>query len=272
MLVAVPYQNRLDVAQGIFQLKLYNNTQADFDVVAVQLVWEGITTPVSHRENMLIAGDRLDYPVPLSPARCVDGTASPPVPSLASAVAAVTLRSGEVVQAQVVDLKGFAKKLYLSDCERQFLGSQVDIEWVDLHEASVDGRPVTEGGLRVTRQAATGPVAITHVSNTITFTFDRIDPSPTEVAMLTPGQSTITVPIRFTEGRCDAHAVSESSQPFNFIVQVDVGDGIVRPLVVVPPASEQSNMRRRMERACEILGDTGFVGQADETTVPPTAP
>ena len=64
----MPFQNRLDVAEDIFQMKLYNGTDEALPVVGVQFVWEGMTTPVSDRANMLIAGDRLDYPVSLAPA------------------------------------------------------------------------------------------------------------------------------------------------------------------------------------------------------------
>lgn len=153
ILAAVPFQNRLDVAQGIFQVKLYNGTAEPLAVAAVQLVRDGMTSELSARSNTLAAGDRIDFPVTLAPARCVgDGTLAemPPV-DLASV--RVVLRGGGDVDAPVFDLKRFAQKLYLEDCGRQRIVATVDVEWGDLHETVLEGRPVTEGMLRLTRSA-----------------------------------------------------------------------------------------------------------------------
>ena len=38
-------------------------TDRDLDIVAIQLVWDGLTTEVAERQNPLIAGDRLDGPL-----------------------------------------------------------------------------------------------------------------------------------------------------------------------------------------------------------------
>ena len=160
ILAAMPFQNRLDVAQGIFQMKLFNGTDEDLPIVGVQLVWAGMTTPVSDRANILIASDRLDYPVPLAPARCAgDGTVAD-MPDPQEGYVRVLLADGRGLQAPVFDVLHFARKLYLTDCERQFIGTQVGVELVDLHEAILDGRPVTDGILRLTRLAGEGTVTI----------------------------------------------------------------------------------------------------------------
>lgn len=262
VLAAVPFQNRLDVANGIFQVKLYNGTGETYDIVAVQLVWAGLTTPVSPRANPLVAGDRLDYPVPLAPATCAgDGTAAA-MPDLGAALVKVSLRDGRTLDVPVYDVHHVAAQLYLDDCERQRIEAAVDVEWADLHEAVLDGRPVTEGVLRLTRRAAAGAVTVLFVSNTVTFTFDAPEANGGPVAVLPKGEASVGVPVRFLEGRCDAHAMSETSQPFQFNVRLDLGDGLARDYALVPGAAEQPAMRHRLERACAILGDTGFVGQS----------
>ena len=250
VVAAMPFQNRVDVAKGIFQVKVFNGTDETLDVAAVQLVWAGMTTPVSERSNAVGAGGRVDFPVALAPARCAAA-----MPTLTRAVVRMRLADGSERDVPVYDAKGVARRLYEADCERQRIESLVAIEWVDLHEATFEGRPVTEGVLRLTRRAATGVVRVTYVSNTINFTVD------VEPVTLTVGADSVEVPVRFREGRCDAHALSESSQPFRFVAIVDLGDGVEHGDVVTPPVEEQVPMRRRVERGCAALGAIDFVGQ-----------
>lgn len=265
VLAAVPFQNRLDVAQNIFQLKLYNGTDRDLDIVAIQLVWDGLTTEVAERQNPLIAGDRLDYPIPLAPAKCAGDGRVDDMPDPGTGVARITLRDGSTVDAPVFDTKHFARALYLQDCTRQRIEQAVDIHWDELHEAELDHRPVTEGVLRLTRRAGIGPIRVIGVLNTINYTVFAGDGGTAITGELTDGAPSVDIPVRFQEGRCDAHALSESSQPFKFVVQLDMGDGEVSTLAVVPSAVDQPVMRERVERACDILGRIGFVGQDDLT-------
>ncbi|MFM2071455.1 MAG: hypothetical protein RLZZ623_1718 [Actinomycetota bacterium] len=276
VLAAVPFQNRLDVAQGIFQVKLYNGSPDALSIVAVQLVWDGLTTAVTKRSNALIAGDRIDFPVALAPAHCVgDGTVAD-MPDPNAAIARVFLADNRTLEVPVFDVKHFARRLYLEDCERQHIAATVDVEWVDLHETILDDRPVTEGSLRLTRHAGTPalPITVSFISNTINFTFVPVEPiianGAPAVVVLPADQPTVEVPIRFIEGRCDAHARSESSQPFQFISQIDLGDGLVRPYAVPPAIVDQLPMRTRVEHACDILGASGFAGQDDTTTTTTT--
>ncbi len=253
----MPFQNRLDVAQGIFQVKLYNGTDQRFDIVGVQLLWDGLTTPVSERQNPLIAGDRLDYPVTLAAATCVgDGTVDE-MPDPQKAVVRVLLAGGGEVLAPVFDVKHFARRLYLEDCERQFIAKQAAIEWVDMHETVRDGRAVTEGFLRLTRLEGTGEVTVLLISNNILFTFVAPDAADGPVAVLPVGESTVSVPIRFVEGRCDAHAMSETSQPYLFQATLDLGDGDERSFAMPIPLDDQIPMRHRLEAACAVLGEDG---------------
>ncbi len=266
ILAAMPFQNRLDVAQGIFQMKMYNGTEEDLPIVGVQLVWAGLTTPVSDRANMLIAGDRLDYPVKLAPATCVgDGTIAD-MPDPNEAYVRVLLADGRELRAPVFDVLHFARKLYLADCERQFIGTQVGIEWVDLHEVMLEGRPVTQGVLRLTRLAGEGAVTIELIRPTIIFTFNVLGGAAGDlVAMLPEDSDRLDVPVQFLEGRCDAHAASEVSQPFEFSATLDLGDGVERNFALPIPKDDQVPMRHRVDAGCEYLGLTGAL---DDTSTP----
>lgn len=257
----MPIQNRLDVAKGIFQVQLINGTTESLEVVAVQFVWDGLTTAVANRTNRLLAGDRVDYPVPLAPAICLGDGTQASMPNPQTAIVKVTLVDDRVIDVPVFDVKHFARKLYLKDCERQHILRQVDVQFAELHEVTLEGRPVTEGVLRLTRRQSPNKVVVTFVSNTINFTFVPMAGSQDPVATLSADQAMVEVPIRFIEGRCDAHALSESSQPFNFYALLLLGDGTERSFATVPAVADQIPMRKRVETACEFLGKVGFAGE-----------
>ena len=80
----------------------------------------------------------------------------------------------------------------------------------------------------------------------------------------------IEVPIRFTESRCDPHALAEVKQPHKFVAQVDLGDGVLQPFVVVPDQADWIPMRRTADEACVVTGQVVFVGE--ETPTASSAP
>lgn len=261
ILAAMPTQNRVDPAKGQFQLKIINRTDERFTVVGVQFVWEGYTTALTERSDIVVSGQRIDLPVKFPGADCVgDGTRAT-MPDIASATARLVLDDGTERSIPVYDVDHLARRLYLEDCERQLIESLVAVEWVDLHTADLDGRPVTEGALRLTRRASSATVSVLSVSNNVLFAFEAADvPLGGPVVSLMEGADEASAPIRFVESRCDPHAISEASQPFKFIAQVDLGGGDVRPYIVVPPLEAQVPMRETMEAACVELGEMEFLG------------
>jgi hypothetical protein len=98
------------------------------------------------------------------------------------------------------------------------------------------------------------------VLNTINYTVFAGETEP--LAVMATGDDQLDVPVTFLEGRCDVHGLSESSQPYKFVVLIDLGDGQERSLAVVPDAADQLLMRARSEQACAILGEIEFAGQS----------
>jgi hypothetical protein len=266
ILAAMPTQNRVDPAKGQFQLKVINQTDERFTVVGVQFVWEGYTTELTERHDIVVSGQRIDLPVKFPGANCVgDGTIAT-MPDVASATARLVLDDGSERIVPVFDVDHLARRLYLEDCERQMIESLVAVEWVGLHTAEFDGRPVTAGELRLTRRASSAGVSVVSVSNNVLFVFEAPDAPPGgAVVTLAEGVDEASAPIRFVESRCDPHAISEASQPFKFIAQVDLGDGDVHPYVVTPPVEAQIPMRQTMEAACVELGEVEFFGREGVT-------
>jgi hypothetical protein len=260
-LVAVPQQNREDPAKQQFQVQIVNGTQDRFQVVSVQFVWDGFTSPPTTRDSIVVRGQVIDFPVPFPGATCAgDGTLAS-MPSLDDAVVLLGLDDGTVREVPVIDRWHLARRLYLEDCQRQFIDRQVAIEWVDLHEEQYEDRPVTAGELRLTRRDGTGTISIESVSGTIPYDFEAVDTDPGQtVITLDAGTASVSVPIRFVEGRCDPHALAEVKQPHKFVAQVDLGDGVLLPYIIVPPEDMFVPMRLTADAACVATGQVVFVG------------
>ena len=165
-LVAVPQQNREDPAKNQFQVQVVNDTDRRFDVLSVQFVWAGYTTPIMPRDSTVVGGQTIDFPVSFPGATCVgDGTIDT-MPPLDGAMVLLGVGDGTILEVPVIDRWHLARRLYLDDCLRQQIESMVTIEWAELHEEEFDGRPVTAGVLRLTRLAGTSMITIQSVSGT----------------------------------------------------------------------------------------------------------
>jgi hypothetical protein len=261
VLVAVPTQNREDPAKNQFQVQIHNGTRDRYDLAGVQFRWAGYSTPMTERDSIIVGGQIIDFPVPFPGATCVGDGLIGAMPSVDDARVVLLLDDGTEVEVPVIDQWHLARKLYLEDCEKQMIESQVAIEWVDLHEEEFEGRPVTAGELRLTRRDGTGEITIVAISNTIPYEFVAVDTAVDEpVAVLTAGAAEVSVPVRFLESRCDPHALAEVKQPTKFISQVQLGDGSLHPYIIYPERDYWVEMRLTADEACVILGEVVFVG------------
>lgn len=266
-LVAVPQQNREDPAKGQFQVQVVNGTRERFEVTSVQFVWAGYTTPVTPRDTTVVGGQTIDFPVGFPGAVCAGDGLIDTMPSLDDAVVLLGLGDGSVREVPVIDRWHLARRLYLEDCQRQHVAASVTIEWANLHPEDWEGRPVTAGVLRLTRGTSTDTITIDTISGTVPYSFETVDTGDGEpVAVLPAGTATIDVPIRFTESRCDPHALAEVKQPHKFIAQVDLGDGVLQPYIVVPDQADWIPMRRTADEACVVTGQVVFVGEETPTS------
>ena len=261
VLIAVPTQNREDPAKNQFQVQIHNGTRERFDLAGVQFRWAGYETPMTERDSIIVGGQIIDFPVPFPGATCVGDGLIGTMPSVDDARVVLLLDDGAEVEVPVIDQWHLARKLYLEDCEKQMIESQVTIEWVDLHEEEFEGRPVTAGSLRLTRRAGVGEFVVLSVSNTIPYEFAAVDTAVDEpVAVLAADADEVSVPVRFLESRCDPHALAEVKQPTKFISQVQLGDGSTHPYIIYPERECWVEMRLTADEACVILGEVEFVG------------
>ena len=262
ILAAMPTQNRVDPAKGQFQVKIFNRTDERFTVVGVQFVWEGYTTPVTDRHDIVVSGQRIDFPVKFPGASCVGDGVHATMPDPAAAHGAARPRRRQRAHRPRVRRRPSRPAAVPRGLRAADDRAQVAIELVDLYAVEFEGRPVTEGSLRLTRRASTSTVSVQTVSNNILFVFAAPEaPTDGPVVTLDEGLGELSAPVRFAESRCDPHAISEASQPFKFVAQIDLGDGVVHPYILSPPVEAQIPMRQTMEAGCEALGKIVFAGE-----------
>lgn len=260
VLGAQPLLHRGDPAKGQLHVKLVNRSGERLDIDALQLVWEGFTSPLTERRIVLVGSQRVDIPLPFPGATCVGDGSAATMPHVGAATVRLVLNDGTERSVPVYDVDGVARSLYLKDCERQMIERLVGIEWVDVEAATLDGRPVTEGWLQLTRRARSGAISVHSVSNTVVFVVEPVDVAAgAPLVTLDAGEQEASVRVRFVENRCDPHAIAEASQPFDFVVQLQI-DGAPHPYLALPPAADQPPMRQRLDAGCQALGRVEPVG------------
>ncbi len=259
-LTAEPLQYRDDIAINQMQLQVTNGLDEQLQLTGVQFLWEGFDSELEAFDILIGVGQRIDLPVAVLAPRCrIEGTTVLASPPMDSARVVLTLADGSTRTAEVTDADGTATAIHRAGCERRMIESQVAIGFDDVRRSEVDGRPMTVAELRLDRAAATTTVRVVTAGNTIPFTLRFPDvpvASPALVEM--PAASEYSSErVQFTEGRCDAHAVAESKQPFRFVLHLDLGDGVDRSYVVQPDQAVQPEMLATVAEGCAALGTDG---------------
>ena len=259
-LTATLLQYRDDIVANRLQLQITNGDDDPVDVAAVQFEWTGMDSEITDIELTIGQGQRVDLPVALQAPRCdIAGLVVQPAPAFDDASVTLTLVDGTTRTAFVSDPKGTALGIYAAGCEREMIEQQVSIDFDQLHEERVDGRPLTVGVLSVRRGLAIGSVSVLSVADTIVFRPSFPGRAASSPLLLLPADQDATEAIiRFDEGRCDAHAVAEAKQAFRFVVQVDLGDGVARSYVALPDPTLQEAMLATVAEGCAALAlDSG---------------
>ncbi len=264
-LIAEPLQYRDDIAVDRLQLQLTNGLDQPLAVRAIHFVWAGFSSPITPKQLTIGAGQRVDLPVQMNVANCtIAGTTVAPAPPTTAASVVLTLSDGTTRTAAVTDTDATLVGIHTAGCERQMILQQATIELANLHRETIDGRPITVGLLRIERGLAGDTVSLVSAGGTIPFNLrfpDAPDASP--LVVLARDQIAIELTVQFIEGRCDAHAVAEAKQPFRFVVQLDLGDGVIRPLVVEPDAMLRPQMLATVAEGCAALGLDGTLQPGD---------
>ena len=258
-LTATPLQYRDDVVADRLQLQLHNGLDEALQIIAIEFQWAGFSSEVADTRLTISAGQRVDLPVTMREPECqIDGLVVQPAPDVAGAKVLLTLVDSTTRTAVLSDPNDTLIDIHAAGCQEEVIRQQAAITFDDLHLETVAGRPITVGVLRITRGLARGELTVLSATGTIPFQLSfpggvGVD----QLLMLPIGNDAAEVEVHFGEGRCDAHAVAETKQPFRFVLQVDLGDGVTRPLEVEPDSALHAQMLATVAQGCATLGLDG---------------
>jgi hypothetical protein len=213
-------QYREDEARNLLAIKVANGGTDDVRIDTLQLAWPGLVGAEPATPGYVVAaGVRVDLRVGIGRAVCSDPPRfDEPVPGVP--IAATATIGGATVTFSVTDPNGILDRVYPKACRAQAVEHAVAIEfastWVD---ASADPPTVTNT-LTFTRRHGAEPIEISGVFGTVVVSLAG-DGLPRRIE---PDDQRVSVPVTFTNNRCDAHALGETKKPFLFQVQLVIGD------------------------------------------------
>jgi hypothetical protein len=254
---ATVFQYRSDIAEGMVQLKIVN-TGPQLDVLSARLDWAGLDSGTSTKKVLIGTGQRIDLTAPLGTPNCdITGLTVSSPPPLDDAAVILQLADGSSATVPVSDPKDDLVDLHRALCTDAMIGMQISVRFENIRVEIIDGRPLSVGDLTLERGAVTAPVQITSTGHTIPFTlrFPLMTEGP--ILELAEGELSASRAVQFTEGRCDAHAVAETKQPFRFVMQVDLGDGVTRGFAVEPDPADHAGLLATQASGCETVGASG---------------
>lgn len=233
-------QPRPDEGTRILRGAVLNAGSSAVQVTSVRLAWPALPSrPVPVGEEVA-AGDIAGFTLEHGPARCDDATAEPP------SLAVVVDGTQRLVPLDSDDAATL-RRLHDRACATQRLRR---VARVDLR---LEDRPSSDrllGTVVVRRRAGeTTPVTVVDVAGSVLL---RLTPRGVRLpATLGPRDQRLTLPVQLTSARrCDAHAVTNSSQTFLLSIYLRLGDGPEQRVIAFPEPGPRRALVRLMERAC----------------------
>ncbi len=238
-------QYRIDEGSLHAAIRVTNKTSKPIDVTRVALRWSGVAArPPTPVDNEVTPGATVDYFFNLGTPRCHRGQEPPR--------AQVTADGSTVVVPVDRVGTGLLRDLWRRACATAAVTAAADIRfspgWRPAGSKVEDG---LRGTLVIVRREPAVTVRVTSLAGSV-----LLDLSPlrrtTPIAVLAPGQSRQVVPVVVgSNGRCDDHSLSQSSQTFLLRVGVSVG-ATTTQLVVSPDLAAQARIKRQIVTACHV--------------------
>ncbi len=237
-------QPRPDEGTRTLRGAVVNNGSATVEVTSVRLAWSRLTAgPVAVGEA-LAAGDIAGFTLEHGAARCGDAAGEPPS-------VAVEIDGSETTVPLDPDDAATLRLLHERACAAQRLAR---VARVDLHLSGHASSGRLPGRVVVRRRAgASTPVTVVDVAGSVLL---RLAPRDVRLpARLDPDARRLTVPVQLASTRrCDAHAVTNSSQTFLLNIYLRLDDGPEQRVIAFPEPGPRRALVRLMERACEVPG------------------
>jgi len=221
-------------------LRVVNTGEKDLFVTGAGLAWSGYGAEFSAPQDIVIpAGDTRDLRLRLPPPRCGDVDAQ--------VRATVSVAGGSVTQRLTRYGEVFVRRLWERQCGERLVRRTVQVEYGDRWtQAGPRSAPVAAGTIRLTRVGGSEDVEVTSVDGSVLHGL-RL-PAP---AALLGDAASVELPLHVVPGnRCDEHARGQATAPYDFLLQLRIGD--VTEVTVAPevPLVVQEAATRALDRSC----------------------
>jgi hypothetical protein len=221
-------QQRTDEGSARADVRLTNDGQSPAHVSGVGLSWGGYGgRRLFDADTTYEPGRTIDLPIRLGRANCASRDDAP---------AAVVRADGDTLTVPLDDTGTTAlHEVWEHACAAQRMSRLVSVAFGPRWTPSAGG---LHGSLVLTRRASRVAVAVTGLRGSVLLAFSPVAPPPPgdPLAVLDPDSESASMPVVLSSnGRCDAHALSESKQTFHLRVELAVDAGQARQLVVVKP-------------------------------------
>jgi hypothetical protein len=238
-------QFRRDVERHRLEVRLVA-ANAGLVVEGLDLRAPGLTTePTAAGDTAaLVPAPGVDLPVTMGPADCTVPPAAP--------VVELRLRDGTGAQRTVevpLEDDGLVQRLHDADCAEQALRGQADIRVVAARPVRTDRGPAMRVSIELRRLTGTDPVHVTGTGSNTVYDITAVGPLPTLV------EGSAVLEVDMVPARCDVHALGESYRTGLIGLDVALGDGAPRPLVLTPADDVRSSLESFAVTTCRTPPD-----------------
>ena len=242
---------RTDTAVGgQFQTRITNTGTEPFLVLGVSLDSPGFERlSFAGRPADYNPGTTIDLPTAYGAAICAEGVRVDP----AFTAVQVQRPDGrtEEVRVPLEAPDDIVDRIHTEECQALALAAVVGVRLGVLTPGALDGRPVLQADITLTRGESTEDIGLTELRGSVVFdvSFAQDDDSP---PVLAADESELAVPvvIRMTGRGCDAHVLGETKQPFLFPYFLAFDDGEPQYAVLDVSPEQREAMWSYVDLAC----------------------
>jgi hypothetical protein len=238
-------QYRIDEGTMHVTLQVTNKTDRVIDIASLALHWSGLVPqPVSRQGDYpLPAGATVAFPIDLKGLRCSGGTERP------AAYVAASGRTGTLPLDRTGEslLRDFRRR----GCNDAAVRAAADISFgASWRSAGAAPSAGLRGSLVLHRRSNGEAVTITSMSGSVLLDLAAVS-KRRPIAVLGADQQILSVPVVVrSNGRCDQHALGQSSQ--TFLLHVGVRVGTTSTLLIVKASrSGQQQIATNVKISCK---------------------
>jgi len=247
-------QQRIDEGTRRIGIRVGTGPDMSLHVRGVQLESPAFEpVPTTDKDTEFTPRQSIDLTTTYGDPRCGEN----PVEGLAANVV-VQDRDGErTVEVPVTGSGiGLVRRLHTSECASQALRRAAPVSYAGkFSRDAVAGVQVLIGALELRRPVAGGSravVVVDSLAGSVLFDFAVLrQPAPGPVARLEPSSDRLRLPVLIgSNGRCDQHARSQSTQTFLFSAYVRVDGSAQHREILVPPPALQRQALALLDDVC----------------------